>query len=277
MRLATAFWGGVLLLGSPALLQASTSTQQNPVHVFSTPGQHQVTLQVCNPSGCHATTQTVSVLDPMPSILSAVVGVSTVESGRLVSLTGSGKGKPPLTYTWRVLLGGTLVKQVSGASGWLDTTGLSPGLYGVLLRITNGSGQADSLPAVLTVLPAQASDFYTVVPCRLLDTRTGAALQTGVARLVSVGGTCGIPANARAVAANVTVVSPTAGGYVVLFPGNYPDPGTSTLNYTLGATRSNNGVLPLSTDGLANLSALATLQAGGTVHLIIDVVGYFAP
>lgn len=277
MRRAAAFWGGVLLLGSSALLQASTSTQQNPVHVFSTPGQHQVTLQACNAGGCNTIVQTVTVLDPMPSILSAVVGASTAEAGQLVSLSGSGNGQPPLTYTWRVLLGGTLMKQVSGASGWLDTTGLAPGVYGVLLRITNASGQADSVPAVLTVLPAQASDFYTVAPCRLLDTRSGAALQSGVARLVSVGGTCGIPANARAIAANVTVVSPTAGGFVVLYPGNYPNPGTSTLNYKPGATRNNNGILPLSTDGLANLTALASLQPGESVHLIIDVMGYFAP
>jgi len=272
-----ALWGGVLLLGSSALLQASTSNQQNPAQVFSTPGQHQVTLQACSPNGCNTIIQTVTVLDPVPSILSALVGVSTAEAGQLIALSGSGKGKPPLTYTWRVLLGGTLMRQVSGASGWLDTTGLAPGVYAVLLRITNGSGQADSLPAVLTVGQAQASDFYTVPSCRLLDTRTGAALQSGVARLVSVGGSCGIPANARAVAANVTVVSPTSGGYAVLYPDNYPSPATSTLNYLAGATRSNHGILPLSTDGLANLAALASLPAGGSVHLIIDVTGYFAP
>ncbi|HWM90446.1 MAG TPA: hypothetical protein VN493_06730 [Thermoanaerobaculia bacterium] len=278
MRRAVAVCCGALLVGSAALVEAqATSSQQNPVHSFNTPGQHQVTLTVCSPNGCDSEMQNVTVLDPMPSILSSLVGVATAEAGQLVSLSGSGKGKPPLTYSWRVLLGPTLVKQVAGATGWLDTTGLSPGIYAVLLRITNASGQADSLPAVLTLAPAQTSDFHTVPPCRLVDTRTGSPLQSGTTRLLGAGGACGIPAGARALAANITVVSPTASGTVALFPGNYPAPGTSTINYLPGATRSNNAILPLSTDGDATLAALATLQGGGAVHLLVDVTGYFAP
>jgi hypothetical protein len=278
MARAAAFWGGVLLFGSAALVQAqAVSTQQNPVQTFSTPGAHQVTLKTCNWAGCSTVIKTVNVLDPMPSIVTAVVGAATAEVGQLVSLSGSGKGQPPLAYTWRLLQGATLVRQVSGALGWLDTTNLAPGSYTVVLRISNASGLADSLPAALVLLPETATDFYTVNPCRFLDTRIGPPLQSGVTRLVSLDGACDIPANARALAVNVTAIAGSGPGNLVLFPGNYPIPGTSTINFAAGATIANNSIMPLSTDGTGRLAILAMVQGNGAVHAAVDVVGYFAP
>lgn len=275
MPRAAAFWSAVLLLGSTALVEAqSTTNEQNPVRTFSTIGPHQVTLEVCNLDACETITRTVQVLDPAPAIVSAVVGAATAEVGQLVSLSGSGTGQPPLVYTWRLLQGAVLVREVSGALGWLDTTGLEPGAYTVVLRLSNGTGQVESLPASLTVVPAVATDFYTLTPCRVLDTRSGSPLQSGVTRLVSVVGTCGIPAGTRALAANVTTVSPTNPGSLVVFPGNYPDPGTATAHLVPGRVLANEAVLPLSTDGAGNLALLAQ---GGSVHVLIDVFGYFMP
>ncbi|HVG08027.1 MAG TPA: hypothetical protein VNM67_09995 [Thermoanaerobaculia bacterium] len=278
MARTAAFWGGVLLFGSTAVVQAqAVSNQQNPVHTFSTPGAHQVTLTTCHWGGCSTVTRTVNVLDPKPSIVSAAVGVATAEVGQLVSLSGSGKGKPPLAYTWRLLQGTTLVRQVSGALGWLDTANLAPGAYTVVLRISNAWGLADSLPAALVLLPPVATDFYTVNPCRFFDSRIGAPLQSGVTRLVSLDGVCDIPANARALAVNVTSITGSGPGTMVLFPGNYPTPGTSTINFVAGATVANNAIMPLSTDGTGKLAILVTVQGNGSVHAAIDVVGYFAP
>ena len=66
MSRAAAFWGGVLLLGSAALVQAqSTSSQQNPVHTFSAPGSYPVTLKVCNWWTCTTVTRTVTVYTPL--------------------------------------------------------------------------------------------------------------------------------------------------------------------------------------------------------------------
>jgi hypothetical protein len=278
MARAAAFWGGVLLLGSTALVQAqATSNQQNPVQTFSTPGAHQVTLTTCNWAGCSTVTKTVTVLNPVPSIVSAVVGAATAEVGQLVSLSGSGKGKPPLVYTWRLLQGATLVRQVSGAMGWLDTTGLAPGSYTVVLRISNASGLVDSLPAPLVLVQRVASDFYTLSPCRVFDSRLGLPLQSGVTRVVSLGGACGIPANARALAVNATVIFSSNPGTLVVFPGNYPSPGTSTVSFRGGVVITNNAVMPLSSDGAGKYAILATAVGGGSIHAAIDVFGYFAP
>lgn len=278
MPRAAAFWGGALLLGSAALVQAQvTTSQQNPTVTFSTPGLQQVTLEVCNQGACDTITKTVVVLDPTPAIVSAVVGATTAEVGQLASLSGSGTGQPPLVYTWRLLQGLTLVREVSGAQGWLDTTGLAPGVYTVVLRLSNAAGQVDSLPAPLILLPATATDFYTVTPCRLLDTRTGSPLESGAARLVGASGACGIPAHARALVANVTAISGSGLGTLEVFPGNYPNLGTATVSFKADAVIANNAVLELSTDGGGYLALLAMIQGNGTVHAAIDVFGYFAP
>lgn len=119
-------------------------------------------------------------------------------------------------------------------------------------------------------------DYHTVTPCRILDTRTSTALASGVERLFTlVGGTCGVPATARSLSINATVTGPTGQGFVTLFPGNLTAPATSTLNFSAGQTRANNAVAALSTDGLGRVKAIASVTGSGTVHLIIDVNGYF--
>ena len=120
--------------------------------------------------------------------------------------------------------------------------------------------------------PAPTS-FFTVTPCRVFDTRLSAALASNVRRSFPVGGTCGIPASARAVAANVTAVLPAGQGHVTLFPGTAATaPPTSTVSFAAGQVRASNAILPLGTDG--TIAALPVMP-GGQVDLIFDVVGYF--
>src|SRR5258708_5655079 len=85
-------------------------------------------------------------------------------------------------------------------------------------------------------------DYFSVSPCRLLDTRQpgqGPALASGAPRLVTAtGGSCGIPATARAIAVNITSVAPTGGGNLKLYPGGGTVPPTSALNFAAGQTRA---------------------------------------
>lgn len=122
---------------------------------------------------------------------------------------------------------------------------------------------------------APASDFYTVPPCRVVDTRGGAPLLSGVSRTLPVAGSCGIPADAVAVALNVTVADPTGLGNLRLYPANTQRPDATAINFLAGVNRANAAVLPLSTDGAGTLAAEPFLAGGGSVHLILDVVGYF--
>jgi PKD repeat protein len=263
-----------------AVAQVSTSTVQNPTFSFSTPGQKQVTLKACNAFGCsQPITQMVTVLNPNPVILSAQVGAVAVEAGQLVNLVGTGRGKPPLTYTWKVTSLSFPEVDIMGAGAWWDTTGVQAGVYNVALHLQNASGSVDSSSTMVVVLPATAKSFYTVTPCRLLDTRSSSSLASGTKLTFPVAGisafACGIPATAKALSINVTVVSPTGSGFISVFPGNYPVPVASTINFSAGQTRTNNAILPISSDTSGTLSAQPLVTGNGNVQLVVDVNGYF--
>jgi len=122
--------------------------------------------------------------------------------------------------------------------------------------------------------------YYSVTPCRLLDTRLpgqGPALTSGVSRVVTAtGASCGIPAIAGAIAVNITAVGSTDAGNLRLYPGDGAVPTTSALNFAAGQTRANNGVFALAGNGTGTLAILATVIGAGTVHVVLDVTGYFA-
>jgi hypothetical protein len=120
---------------------------------------------------------------------------------------------------------------------------------------------------------AAAARFFTVTPCRALDTRATTPLLANAARSVPLAGVCGVPPSAATVAANVTIVAPSGAGSLVVFPAGGANPGTSTLNFRAGATRANNAHLVLGQGGAA--SFLLAGPAGGTAQLLVDVLGYY--
>jgi glucose/arabinose dehydrogenase len=154
-------------------------------------------------------------------------------------------------------------------SGFGAITDLKEGSDGAVYVVSLGNG-------AIYRIAGPGRGYHTVTPCRVVDTRSGAPLASGVERLFTlVGGACGVPATARGLALNVTVTGPTGMGHLTLSPGNLPAPSTSTLNFIAGRTRANNAVVALSTDGIGRMKALASVSGGGTVHVIIDVSGYF--
>lgn len=113
--------------------------------------------------------------------------------------------------------------------------------------------------------------FYSVAPCRVLDTRnTGNGLPFKGVLSVPVSGACNIPSNASAVVMNSTVVPSQTLDYLTLWPSGGSRPVVSTLNAYDGATSSNMAITPLAG---GSLDAFAT----DNTHLILDVTGYFAP
>jgi hypothetical protein len=132
-----------------------------------------------------------------------------------------------------------------------------------------------------TLAPAgfAVGDFFTLAPCRLLDTRTavgGAApIPSGTVRELNVVGVtaCGVPANAVAVAVNVTAVGSTAAGELAVYSTASPPDTVGTVSFGAGAVRTNNAVAMLSPDG--KLKLRPALNPAGSTHVIVDVVGYF--
>jgi hypothetical protein len=121
------------------------------------------------------------------------------------------------------------------------------------------------------------TDFHTVTPCRLVDTRAadGPALAGGSTRSFLVtGGTCGVPSTAVAVSVNLTAVGAGAAGYLTVYPGNSVfAPVVSNVNFFAGQTRANNAVVPLATDGSGTIKVKNGSAAA--VHFVLDVNGYF--
>ena len=132
--------------------------------------------------------------------------------------------------------------------------------------------------------PAAADGpFYlrAVSPCRLVDTRQasgpfgGPALANGVTRAFAVEGRClpAIPSSATAVYVTVTAITPSAQGHLRLFEAGASLPATSSLNFAAGSDATTNGtVVNLSSSGL---SVYAALAAAGTVHVTIDILGWY--
>jgi hypothetical protein len=123
-----------------------------------------------------------------------------------------------------------------------------------------------------------ASRFYTVTPCRVVDTRGatgpygGPALSANSDRTFTLGGRCGIPTTAKAVSANVTVAQATVAGDLRLYAAGTGLPMASAINYRAGQTKANNATVPLGTGGAL---AVRCDQSSGSVQAIIDVNGYY--
>jgi len=123
------------------------------------------------------------------------------------------------------------------------------------------------------------TDFYTLTPCRLLDTRLaagpygGPAVPAGGERVVTAAGRCEIPAGAKAVSLNVTAVAPPAAGNLRFFPGDGTPPDASTLNFGAGQTRANNAIVMMASSGSGTFALRNSSTA--SVHVVIDVNGYF--
>ena len=126
--------------------------------------------------------------------------------------------------------------------------------------------------------------FYSVAPCRIIDTRiNGGPLAHAEIRNFQIATKCGIPSTAKMAMLNFAVIFPTDGGDIVAYPYNPTNPSTvppvSTLNWTAGeAAIANGSVVALTANPTYNISVQAVVPgpSGGAGHLdlIIDVTGY---
>ena len=124
--------------------------------------------------------------------------------------------------------------------------------------------------------PFGGKDFFTVTPCRIYDSRNTAPLDSGVPRVINVGGICGIPPTARAISANLTTTGGTGQGHIVAYAGDGAlAPLTTALSFSASQTRANNAMIELSPDGFGSVRVQSDVAGGGQVDVILDVNGFF--
>ena len=115
---------------------------------------------------------------------------------------------------------------------------------------------------------------------RVLDTRTWGygALPGGFeVRLAPDYGTAADP-HIRAFAVNITVVNPSATGYLTAWAGNTAPPTASTLNFVAHQTVPNMAIVPTeycSNCGNASESFQILNHSTGAANIVVDVVGFF--
>jgi hypothetical protein len=119
-------------------------------------------------------------------------------------------------------------------------------------------------------------NFYTVTPCRIVDTRNangtfgGPILNTGTTRAFPLSqAACGLPANTAAYSLNMTVVPSGVLGYLTTWATGGVQPFVSTLNAFKGQVVANAALVP------AGTSASINVYVPNATHVIIDTNGYF--
>ena len=125
--------------------------------------------------------------------------------------------------------------------------------------------------------PVNGSYFTPVTPVRALDTRNGtgasqARVGAGGEVSLQITGVGGVPVDATGVVLNVTGVSPTAAGYVTVYPNGVSRPLASNLNFVPGDTVPNLVIVGVGTSGKVKL-----FNGSGSIDLVADIVGYYSP
>jgi len=127
--------------------------------------------------------------------------------------------------------------------------------------------------------PVPQDTYHTLQPSRILDTRDGTGatapgpLGNDGTMTLQVAGRGGVPATgATAAVLNVTAVNPSTASYLTVYPSGTARPNTSNLNWVAGKTMPNLVETPIGADG-----KVAFYNHFGTVHVVVDVAGYFGP
>jgi len=196
-----------------------------------------------------------------------VVNMTVVPSGILGFLTAWPTGsQQPLASTLNALTGSITSNLAIVPAG----TGGAISVY-----VTDRTDLIIDITGYFAPPGGGSLDFYSVTPCRVLDTRGavgplgGPTMPGGVSRAFPVpSSTCGIPATAQAYSMNATVVPPAALSFLTLW-GSGTMPLASTLNSLDGSIVANAVLVPAGTNGV--VTAFTTDPS----QLILDINGFF--
>jgi uncharacterized repeat protein (TIGR01451 family) len=299
--------GSVTYTASCTLSSAATGTLSNTATVTAaggvtdpTPGNNSATdSDTLAASADLSITKTDGVMTAIPTgTLTYTITAANAGPSDAPGATVADTFPASLTCTWTCAGAGGGTCTASGSGNLNDTANLPNGgsvTYTASCTLSSAATGTVSNTATVTA-PGGVTDptpgnnsatdtdtvldglYYTITPCRLLDTRdpTGAyggpALAALSTRTIIATGQCGIPVDAKALSFNITVTLSTTGGDLRVYQTGITAPLVSTINYGTNQTRANNGLVVLGAGGDFDLKSD---QPTGTVHVIVDVDGYF--
>ncbi len=245
-----------------------TKTDGQTTAVSGSPVSYTIVASNAGPS----TATGATVTDTVPAAITGASWTCVGAGGGTCAASGPGNINDNVNLPVGGSVTYTLIGTISPAAiGTLSNTATVAAPAGVTdLNLANNSATDTDTLVALT--------YFTLAPCRVVDTRGGApiggpVMQGQETRVLNVAGNCGIPSTAKALAINIAVTQPSVVGNIRLFPAGQPLPTVSSINYSAGQTRTNNAIVTLNASGA--LAAFIGQAAGTTVHLIIDVDGYF--
>ncbi|MGE0878786.1 MAG: FG-GAP repeat domain-containing protein [Acidimicrobiia bacterium] len=143
------------------------------------------------------------------------------------------------------------------------------------MTIGVGALRSDAVAAAAT--ETFGAGYTALAPSRVLDSRAATGGWNGPLgassprQLAITGAGKAVPADAVAVVLNVTVTEATAGSYLSVYPAGTATPTASNINFEPRSTVANLVVAKLGANG-----GVAFFNGYGSVHVVADLVGYFA-
>jgi len=248
-----------------------------------------VEVEVWNPqSGAGPATLTVTIAasgGSGPAITS--VSPSSAPAGSpsvTVTITGSGFAGNSVAQ-WNGLSLGTTFVNSTTLTALITAADLTTQGTGQI-TVANSTGPvSNSFPFVIA--SPSSSQFLTVAPCRIMDTRPPTAggtfpanstfgspyISASTTRMIPIpSSSCGVPANAMAYSLNFTAVPRTGKlGSLTVWPTGLAKPNVSTLTSPDGSVLASAAIVPAGTAG--SIDAYAT----DDTDLVVDINGYFVP
>jgi spore germination protein YaaH len=208
----------------------------------------------------------------VPADAVAVTGNLTVvapTSGGYLYVGPTASSTPP-SSSLNVLKGDTRAASV--------TVKLDAGRLGIVWKGTPGA-KAHVLFDVTGyfVNSSAGATYYPIDAARVLDTRVGNGLvgvfPRNVSRTFQATGRGTVPVNAVALTGGVTVVVPSASGWLIVGPAGTPLGAPSTVNLPKADIRANG--LTVRTGSGGGLGAVFQGSSGASANVIFDATGYF--
>lgn len=211
--------------------------------------------------------------DPIPAGVTAIamnVTVTAPSSAGFITAYPDGVATPNasnINYGPGKTIPNLVVVQV-GADGIVDLKNSSAGTVQLVADVVGYYSQT------------KASQYVSISPFRLLDTRNGTG--TGVVRQVGANSSITVQVagadaalvpntGVTAIAANITVTKPHTNGFVTAYPSGDSLPNASNVNYGSGETVANMATIPVGSNG----EIVIHNSSNGGVDVVIDVSGYF--
>ncbi len=139
-----------------------------------------------------------------------------------------------------------------------------------------GGGELHRIRSAAVVAQPGPGHLVPITPTRVLDTRENLGASVGKPKAKSVTSfrlpVSVVPANATAIAINLTGTAPAGPGFATAWATGYSQPAVSNLNFAYaGETSANAAILPVSPGGSVDI------YVDTAAHLIADVTGYWLP